>query len=212
MPVLSPQVPAKAMKLIYLMTHPMLLRILFVLYMAAYVGMIDAIAQRSTSEDRLVKITGKITCVNPINGAMSMVVIYNSTRDDVAISQQDGYFEIYMGRFDTVTFSSPEHLDYVFSFIDDSEFKDQSINVIMKTDAIWLNTVTIIGLPSVENFKQAILNGQIESDNPELILPEIDKYIRQNITGNGEFDLKGPFTYLHEKFARYHKLKRRGSQ
>jgi hypothetical protein len=117
-----------------------------------------------------------------------------------------------MGRYDTVSFSSPEHFDFVFNFTSDNEFIDQNINVIMKTDAIWLNTVIVIGLPSMEKFKQAVLKGEINSDDMELILPEIDKYIRQNLSGEGEFDLKGPFTYLHEKIARYHNLKRRGSQ
>ena len=211
-PVPFHQVPAKAMSPFNIFASPIFQRVFVILFLLVYFGMMDALAQANIEDSKLIKITGKVHCINPINGAMSIVVIYNRTRDIIAISRDDGSFSINMGRYDTLIFSSPEHLDYTYQLPTDDDFQNKNLNVFMKTDGIWLDVVTIVGYPSIEKFKMAVMNNEISATAPEIYLPEIDKYIKQNTTGDGEFDLKGPFTYLHEKFSRYKNLKKKSKK
>ena len=171
--------------------------------------MVDAMAQRSATEAELIKLTGKISCYDPMNGTLASVVIYNINQGKGSISEEDGSFTIDMARTDTIVFSTAEHKDYSYVIEKDPDFIDHSIEVIMLTDAIWLDAVTIMGHQSLEQFKREILNLDIDSENSDLVLPIVSKYARQLSTGDGETDLFGPLTYLQNKFDRYYKMKRK---
>jgi hypothetical protein len=166
-----------------------------------------AIAQDVGNKEKTFELSGRINCINPINGTLSSVVIHNINKDIVTVSDEKGAFAIIMGEQDTIVFSTPEHLDYIYTLEDTEESKDHNIVVFMETDAIWLNTVTIIGLPSLERFKSEVLDLMLPSNQPDLALPVVNKYARQYASGDGETDLVGPLTYLQKKFSRYHRLK-----
>ena len=166
-------------------------------------------AQDTMEKEPMILISGEVSCVDPLNGNLSSVMVYNISQGFGAITNQDGSFAIKMARNDTLMFSTAEHRDYYYLIEDDSDFKDHSIEVIMVTDAIWLEAVTIMGQKSLEEFKREILSMDIPQGNTELVLPVVNKYAKQLSTGAGETDLVGPLTYLHHKFDRYYKMRKR---
>ncbi|MCF6353184.1 MAG: hypothetical protein L3J06_09260 [Cyclobacteriaceae bacterium] len=186
-------------------------RILLLLIMLGF-STIMADAQNLTDEASAITLTGKVNCVHPINGTLSLVIVFNKSQGYGAVSKQDGSFSIKMNKSDTIVFSTAEHQDYVYYLSEIEKFKDHSIDVIMVTDAIWLNTVTVIGVKSLEQFKQEILSLDIPQGNVNLGLPVVSKYAKQLATGDGETDLIGPLTYLQHKFNRYNKLKKKVNQ
>lgn len=155
---------------------------------------------------------GKVNCIDPVNGALASVVVFNITKGYGTITRQDGGFNIYMTRKDTIVFSTAEHKDYYYMINNEQKFENHAIEVIMITDAIWLDAVTIMGYQSLEQFKKEILSLDIPQDNRDLALPIINKYARQLKTGDGETDLVGPLTYLQNKFVRYYKMRQRVSK
>lgn len=165
-------------------------------------------AQDSIQTEPLILLTGKVRCINPVNGALSSVLVFNISQGYGIMSSEDGSFSINMARKDSVVFSTAEHKDYYYSIKSEEAFEDKTIEVIMITDVVWLDVVTILGHQSLEQFKSEILSLDIPPGNRDLALPIINKYAKQLHTGDGETDLVGPLTYLQNKFDRYYKMRR----
>lgn len=166
-------------------------------------------AQNVANEASAITLSGKINCIHPVNGTLSLVIVFNKTKGYGTVSKQDGSFSIKMNKADTIVFSTSEHQDYIYALNNKEKFEDLSIDVVMVTDAIWLNTVTIIGTKSLEQFKQEILSLNIPQGNTTIALPVVSKYAKQLATGDGESDLIGPLTYLQHKFNKYNQLKKK---
>ncbi len=154
-------------------------------------------------------LSGQISCIHPLNGNLSQVVVFNVNQGSGTLSNPDGTFAIKMAKADTIIFSTAEHQDYKYFLGADEEFKDHSIKVVMVTDAIWLETVTIIGAQSLEQFKRDVLALDLPPEKRELALPVVNRYARQVATGKGETDLVGPLTYLQHKFSRHNYMKQK---
>lgn len=169
-----------------------------------------SIAQNSVknSSESTILLSGKVKCIHPINGTLSLVIVFNKSKEFGTVSKQDGSFSINMSQSDTIVFTTAEHQDYIYVVKENEKFLDHSIEVVMVTDAVWLNTVTILGFQSLEQFKQEILSLDIPQGNTTLALPVVSKYAKQLSTGNGETDLIGPLTYLQNKFNRYNKIRK----
>ena len=165
------------------------------------------VAQSKKVEPAKITLAGKVNCVHPINGTLSLVIVFNKTQGYGSVSKQDGSFSIKMSKSDTIVFSTAEHQDYVYTIDHSKKFENQTINVVMVTDAIWLNTVTVIGTQSLEQFKNEILSMDIPPGNTNIALPVVSKYAKQLATGDGETDLIGPLTYLQDKFSKYNRMK-----
>jgi len=170
-----------------------------------------SLAQESTkkSAESTILLSGKVNCIHPINGTLSLVIVFNKSQGHGAVSKQDGSFSIKMSKSDTIVFSTAEHQDYIYAAKENEEFIDHSIDVVMVTDAVWLNTVTIMGFQNLEQFKHEILSLDIPEGNTTLALPIVSKYAKQLSTGDGETVLIGPLTYLQNKFNRYNKIKQK---
>ncbi|MCF6361256.1 MAG: hypothetical protein L3J29_10910 [Cyclobacteriaceae bacterium] len=184
-------------KFIYLIWHT--------LFMIGFSSTL-VVAQNSNAEPTIT-LSGKVNCVHPINGTLSLVIVFNKSQGYGAVSKQDGSFTIEMSKTDTIVFSTAEHQDYIYSLSEQEDFEDRSIEVVMVTDAIWLKTVTVIGQKSLEQFKQEILSLDVPQGNTTLALPVVSKYAKQLSTGDGETDLVGPLTYLQHKFSKYNRIK-----
>jgi hypothetical protein len=168
-------------------------------------------AQNTNKESSTITLSGKVNCVHPINGTLSMVIVFNKSQGFGTVSRQDGSFSIEMNKSDTIVFSTAEHQDYVYSLQDYDNYEDHSIDIVMVTDAVWLNTVTVIGAKSLEQFRKEILSLDIPQGNTNLALPVVSKYAKQLSTGDGGTDLVGPLTYLQHKFNKYNRLKKKVS-
>jgi len=181
-------------------------RALFILIMLGFSTIMVA-AQGSKNNESTITLSGKVNCIHPINGTLSLVIVFNKTQGYGSVSKQDGSFSIKMDKSDTIVFSTAEHQDYVYTIDHSKKFENQTINVVMVTDAIWLNTVTVIGTQSLEQFKNEILSMDIPAGNTNIALPVVSKYAKQLATGDGETDLIGPLTYLQNKFSKYNRMK-----
>ncbi len=166
-------------------------------------------AQNITGGASTITLSGKVNCIHPINGTLSLVIVFNKTQGYGAVSKQNGSFSIKMSKSDTIVFSTAQHQDYVYYLKEDNDFKNHSIDVVMITDAVWLNAVTIMGTKNLEQFKQEILSLNMPEGNINLALPVVNKYAKQLSTGDGETDLVGPLTYLQNKFNRYYNTKKK---
>jgi len=165
-------------------------------------------AQDTAQNEPKILLSGKVNCVDPVNGTLSSVVVFNINKGFGTVSDKSGSFSINMAKNDTIIFSTAEHKDFYYFIEPEVEFEDHSIEVIMVTDAIWLNAVTIMGHQSLEKFKREILSQDIPQGDTKLALPIVNKYAKQLATGDGETDLVGPLTYLQNKFDRYYKMRR----
>jgi predicted nuclease of predicted toxin-antitoxin system len=168
-------------------------------------------ARAQEAKDRIT-LSGNIHCIDPVNGSLSSVIVYNVTQGYGTSSNQDGTFAIEMSKSDTILFATAEHKDYLYSLSKDDEFIDHEIKVVMVTDVVWLNTVTIIGAQNLEKFRRDVLSLDIPPENQQLVLPLVNKYARQLATGDGETDLVGPLTYLQKKFNRHDMMKKKVEQ
>lgn len=166
-------------------------------------------AQELTKNKTQITLSGTVDCVDPIMGTLASVVVFNTSQGYGSLSNEDGSFLIKMGRYDTITFSTAEHKDFLYTIESDEEFKDHAINVVMITDAIWLEAVTIMGPKSLEEFKREILEMDLPQGDTKLLLPIVNKYARQLKTGEGQTNIIGPLTYLQKKFSRHYKMKQR---
>lgn len=166
-------------------------------------------AQDTKKAKPMILLSGEISCIDPLNGKMSSVMVFNISQGFGVISNQDGSFAIKMARKDTVMFSTTEHKDFYYIIEADKDFIDHTIEVTMLTDAIWLDAVTIMGQQSLEEFKREILSLDLPNGDNTMALPVVNKYAKQLVTGDGETDLVGPLTYLQNKFDKYYKMKKK---
>ncbi len=79
----------------------------------------------------------------------------------------------------------------------------------MEPDAIWLETVNIIGISSLEEFKMDVLNKEVNENHISVVKPDLHKYARELSTGKPEPILVGPLTYLQEKFSKQYRMKKK---
>lgn len=169
-----------------------------------------SMAQNKPNKDTLIVLSGQVNCLKPERGILAGVTVFNLNKEWGTLSNADGTFSLRMGKKDTIIFTTPQHQDYKYYLKKDSKFKDHSIEITMEPDAIWLETVTVLGNQTLEEFKMEViqLNAPIE-DEVIVVSPIVSKYAKQLATGEGELILTGPLTYLSKKVGRYQKLKNR---
>jgi hypothetical protein len=174
-------------------------------------SLIMVTARAQEAKDKIT-LSGNVHCIDPLNGSLSSVVVFNITQGYGTSSNLEGSFAIEMAKSDTILFSTAEHKDYLYSLTRDDEFKDHEIKVVMVTDVIWLKTVTIIGAQNLEQFRRDVLSLDVPPGNQQLALPLVSKYASQLSTGDGQTDLVGPLTYLQKKFNRHDSMKKKVEQ
>jgi hypothetical protein len=184
-----------------------ILVVIFICLSSVYVS-----AQNTEPVEPTILLTGKVNCIDPLNGTLAAVVVFNVSQGYGTITNMDGSFAIKMAEKDTIIFSTAEHKDYEYFIKEGEAFKDHEIHVVMVTDVVWLNTVTIIGAKSLEQFKRDVMALNLKQENQQLVLPLVNKYARQLATGDGETDLVGPLTYLQKKFNRHYSMKKKVEQ
>lgn len=181
---------------------------ILILLLATGLGM-TVVAQDVTNNESLIVLRGQVSCLKPERGLLPDVTVFNQTKDWGVLTDVDGTFSLEMGRYDTIIFSTALHQDYIYYLKSDSEFADHSLEITMEPDAIWLETVTIVGNQTLEEFKKEIFElGTFADDEVSITTPVISKYAKQLATGDGELVLVGPLTYLSKKFGRYHRVKK----
>jgi hypothetical protein len=167
------------------------------------------VTQPEYVEDDLIMISGKINCIDPLNGGLALVSIYNISKEWGTVSNASGEFQIEMGKYDTLLFFTEEHKDYHFFLTSDDEFKDQAITVYMEPDAIWMKTVEIIGISNLEEFKMDVLNMEVAKNSISIVSPDFNRYAKELSTGKPAPVLIGPLNYLQQKFSRQYKMKKK---
>ncbi|HRK52743.1 MAG TPA: hypothetical protein PK185_02445 [Cyclobacteriaceae bacterium] len=167
-----------------------------------------ASAQQDLTKGSLIELRGHVNCLVPERGVLPDVVIFNLNKNWGTLTNAEGNFSIRMAASDTILLSTPLHQDYKYYLNDLKTMEDHTIEITMQPDAIWLETVNVLGYLRIENFKNEILNLDSEVDNPEVITPILDKYTKQRETGDGSFEIKGPINYLGSKFSKYARIKR----
>jgi hypothetical protein len=166
-------------------------------------------AESGFGEDNLITIKGIVHCVDPLNGALALVSIYNTSREWGTSSGPNGEFEIRMGKEDTIVFFTEAHKDYQYFLTSTDEFKDHTIDVYMQPDAVWLKTVNIIGISTLEEFKMDVLNMEVAENDISIVKPDLHKYAKELSTGKPAPVLIGPLTYLQEKFSKQYRMKKK---
>lgn len=171
---------------------------------------LTAIAQDTLNNEPLILLRGRVSCFQPEQGLLKDVTVFNENKEWGTLTDENGAFVLPMGKGDTIVFSTVQHQDYIYYLENGGKYEDHSIEVIMEPDTIWLETVTIMGNRSLEEFKNEILRMEINSDDEiDITLPLINKYSKQVETGNGSLVLTGPLTYLGKKINRYIRLKKK---
>ena len=183
---------------------------LFIL-MVVVVFAFELKAESGLGEDNLITINGTVHCVDPLNGTLALVSIYNTSKEWGTVSGPNGEFEIRMGKEDTIVFFTEAHKDYQYFLTSNDVFEDQRIDVLMKPDAIWLETVDIIGISALEEFKMDVLNMEMTENDISIVKPDLNKYAKQLYTGKPKPVLIGPLTYLQEKFRKQYRMKKKMS-
>ncbi len=158
------------------------------------------------TEDDYIVLSGNVNCFDPINGRMALVSIYNITKGWGTTSGSNGEFEIKMGRYDTIVFFTTEHKDYHYFHREFNKFEDHNIEIFMEADAIWLETVNIIGISQLEEFKMDVLDFEVADDKFSIAKPDLNKYAKERLTGKPSPLLIGPLTYLQNKFSRQNEM------
>lgn len=152
-----------------------------------------------------VTISGVVSCNDTSIGILENVNIYNKQTSRGTTTNNKGEFEIKMSRNDTLFFSTIQHKEVIFTFPQNEGFVDKNIHVVMVLDTVILNVITVIGKKSFEAFKQELLQLELENNDISLALPVVDKYAKQHATGEGYYEIKGPLTYVLNKFQRIRK-------
>jgi hypothetical protein len=158
------------------------------------------------SQDQpVVIISGIVSCNDSSIGILENVNIFNKQSNRGTITNNEGEFEIEMGKNDTLLFSTIQHKEEIFTFPQNEEFTDKNIQVVMTLDTVILDVITVMGVKSFEAFKQELLQLKLEDNDISLALPVVDKYAKQHATGVGAYEIKGPLTYVLNKFQRIRK-------
>jgi hypothetical protein len=168
----------------------------------------SAVAQKHSTEERLIVLRGQVNCLKPERGVLADVAIFNVNKKWGTLSDAKGNFSIRMGPSDTIIFSAPLHQDYKYYLNDRETIADHTVEITMQPDAVWLETVIILGRPGIDEFKNEILNLEFDEDRLDVMTPIIDKYAKQRETGEGSFVLNGTLSYLGSKFSKYARMKR----
>ena len=163
-------------------------------------------AEGELGEDNLITIKGTVHCIDPINGTLESVSIININKEWGTITGTKGEFEIRMGLSDTIIFFTEAHQDYYYFLDEKQEFVDHNVSVFMEPDAIWMQTIEIIGISNLEEFKMEVLKMKIPQDEYSVIDPDLNKYAKEQVTGKPMPVLIGPLTYLSEKFLKQHRI------
>lgn len=170
---------------------------------------VDAFAQNRDLES-LFLLRGNVSCRKPTVGPLSDVTVFNISKDSGSMSDSSGNFSIKMAKGDTIIFSTPLHKDYIFYMRANEKPGDRFIEIEMEPDVVWLETVTIVGNQSLEEFKREIMLLETSTDDQvDVVLPVANKYSKQLSSGDGAFVLTGPLTYLGNKFRMYYKTRKK---
>lgn len=180
----------------------------FKLMIAVCVGLFSALSAVAQN-DETVKIAGIILDADNGNGALRDVAIFNKNQRRGTISNEKGRFVIEMRQNDTIVFSTVQHMDEEFFFGKDRPFVDQVLSIQLKTDTIWLNTISVMGNGNFQDFKRELLALEIPENNQSLALPIVNRYAEQYSTGEAAIRIHGPLTYLSKKISAW---KKRGSK
>tara|TARA_R110001592_G_scaffold234170_1_gene491806 strand:- start:6247 stop:6807 length:561 start_codon:yes stop_codon:yes gene_type:complete len=151
------------------------------------------------AQQNKITLSGTILCEDDAKGALSFVNIYNKNTKKGAVSDTDGKFSIKMGKNDTILFSTVQHVEQFYYIKENEFFHDKNIEISMTQDTIWLDVVSVMGFKEFEEFKQEVLQLKLPDNDIYLVLPVVDKYAKQNYSGEGVFEIKGPLTYLSNK-------------
>jgi hypothetical protein len=181
---------------------------LFIL-MVVVVFAFELKAESGLGEDNLITIKGTVHCVDPLNGTLALVSIYNTSKEWGTVSGPNGEFEIRMGKKDTIVFFTEAHKEYQYFLTSTDEVEDQSIDVLMEPDAIWLETVDIIGISTLEELRMDVLNMVVAENEISIAKPYLHKYAKELSTGKPAPVLMGPLTYLQEKFSKQYKMNKK---
>jgi len=184
-----------------------LLQFISTIIFFVFLGAPSVNGQNETSEKGLISLTGKINCIDPINGTLSAVVVYNLNKEHGTMTDSDGAYAIQMSKNDTIMFSTAEHKEVLFYFKNDDKFEDRWFTFHMETDDVWLSTAEILGSSNLNQFKREILELDVSSGSMSLDLPVVDKYAKMGPLHAPEIDLEGPLTYLNRKFRRHNNFK-----
>jgi len=189
--------------------HPRRASVITLLMCIAFGNIFDSKGQTISNTD-LITISGNITCEDPVKGPLQAVHIYNRNRNLGTLSDNEGNFIIQMGKNDTIWFSTVQHIENYYTFNSDDGFEDQTIDIFMYQDTVWLNAVAIYGYLTMEEFKNEILSLNLPEDDISVAMPILDKYANQRATGEGKTILYGPLTATFYKMNRIPRLKKQG--
>lgn len=184
----------------------------FALFLLSIGFTVDAASQNREvqNNDALFQLRGNVSCRWPTVGPLPDVTVFNISRDRGVISDTLGNFSIKMAKGDTIVFSTVQHRDYIYYLQENDQPGDRFIEIEMEPDTTWLETVTIIGNQSLEEFEREIMLLEISTDDRvDVVLPVVSKYSKQLSSGDGAFVLKGPLTYLGNKFRMYYKTRKK---
>lgn len=178
-----------------------------------FIGLtVDAASQNREvqNSDTLFLLRGNVSCRRLTAGPLSDVAVFNISKDSGVMSDSLGNFSIKMASGDTIVFSTTQHRDYIFYLRENDKQEDLFIEIEMEPDVIWLETVTIMGNQSLEEFKREIMLLETSTDDRvDVVLPVVSKYAKQLSSGDGAFVLTGPLTYLGNKFRMYYKTRKK---
>ncbi len=164
-----------------------------------------AVASVTNAQKSEITLSGIISCDNSLKDPLSAVHVFNKNTKKGTLTDKNGEFSISMRKQDTIIFSTVEHVEKMYTVEKGESFDNKRIEITLEEDTIWLDAVTVMGFKRLEDFKQEILQMKLPDDDVSLALPTVDKYARQNYTGDGQYEIRGPLTYLLKKIHRYGK-------
>ncbi|SMG22964.1 CarboxypepD_reg-like domain-containing protein [Marivirga sericea] len=152
-----------------------------------------------------ITLSGIISCDNSLNEPLSAVHVFNKNTKKGTLTDKNGEFSISMKKQDTIIFSTVQHVEKIYTIEKGKSFDNKHIEITLEEDTVWLEAVTVMGFKRLEDFKQQILQMKLPDDDVSLALPTVDKYAKQNYTGDGQYEIRGPLTYLLNKIHTYGK-------
>jgi hypothetical protein len=178
-----------------------MLMLLFFFQFAAFTAM--------AQEKKSVRISGVIFDEDSSHRALPDVAVFNKSKRSGTISNERGEFFMEIERMDTLVFSTVQHMDEQFFFIETEPFEDRVISISMKMDTVWLNVITVMGNGNYEAFKRELLAMELPDNDHSMVLPVVNKYAEEYSTGEAGIKIHGPLTYLSNKIRAW---KKRGVQ
>lgn len=163
------------------------------------------VASVTNAQKSEITLSGIISCDNSLNEPLSAVHVFNKNAKKGTLTDKNGEFSISMRKLDTIIFSTVQHVEKIYTIEKGESFDNKHIEFTLEEDTVWLDAVTVIGFKRLEDFKQEILQMKLPDDDVSMALPTVDKYARRNYTGDGQYEIKGPLTYLLKKIHRYSK-------